>query len=252
MDKSNELEGKKYLVTGASSGLGRDVATKLSNCGATVVITGRNENELKKTFTQMSGENHIVVPFNLADEDDFKYLFDEAIQDGVKLDGFVHCAGVIPLTPVATLKRDKINQCFSVNLYALIELVRIFTKSKYRNNSASVVEISSISSMYPGNCQTLYASSKAAANAAVQSLAIELFDKNIRINSLLPGIIDTPSTQEAIERIGKEIHDKTLETQLQGMIPMDRVTSAVIFLLSEKSAAITGRTIYCDGGYINF
>ena len=248
-----DFSGKKILVTGASSGLGREIAKTLSNNGAQVVLTGRSAEELNHSLLSMSGNHHIILPYDLSLKDDYKDLFEKAVSDGIKLDGLVHCAGMVPLIPVNALKRDKIEQCFIINFYAFIELVRCFIKYRNRNSGeTSIVEISSISSIYPGNCQTVYASSKAAANAAVQSLAIELASKQIRVNSVLPGIINTPATQEAILRIGKETHDKTLRNQLQGLIPMENVASVVLFLLSNGSSSITGRAIYCDGGYINF
>ena len=140
----------------------------------------------------------------------------------------------------------------SINFYALIELVRCFSKSKYHSGKSSFVEISSISSIYPGKCQTLYAASKAAANASIQALALELVKKNIRINSVLPGIIDTPATHKAIQFIGKETHDRTLTNQLHGLIKMEEISDIVTFLLSDLSSTITGRTIYADGGYLDF
>lgn len=242
---------KKVIVTGASSGLGRSIAINLAESGAIVILIGRNESELIKTKEMMQGKDHIIIPADLAAEGDYSSIFDKMIQDGKKIDGLVHCAGIIPLTPLNTLKKDKIEQCMAINFYALIELTRCAVKKKYRGKNLSIVEISSISSQYPGKCQTLYASSKAAANIAVKSLAFELAKSGARINSLLPGIINTPATQEAINRIGKEIHDQTLNKQIHGLIEMEEIANVVKFLLSDYSSAITGRTIYADGGYIN-
>ena len=114
------------------------------------------------------------------------------------------------------------------------------------------MEVSSICSQYPGKCQTLYAASKAAANAAVQSLAMELYDKGIRINSVLPGTINTPGIKEVTGRIGQEAFDALLRPQIHGLIEMHEISSIIAFLLSGLSTAITGRTVYADGGYIRF
>lgn len=252
MKASISFENRKFLVTGASSGLGRTVSIDLAQKGATLVITGRSEEELKKTISLMDGVKHTFYPCKLDEEHDLTVFFNRIVSDGVKLSGIVHCAGLIPLTPVNTLKRDKIVQCMGINFYALIELIRCFSKSKFHTDKASIVEISSISSLYPGKCQTIYAASKAAANAAVQAMAIELAPKGIRVNSVLPGIIDTPATHLAIRSLGEEIHDKTLSNQLHGLIPMGEISDVVTFLLSDLSSAITGRTIFADGGYIDF
>lgn len=247
------LSNKKILVTGASSGQGRDIAEYLSECGAEIILVGRNQARLKETLSAMNNKGkHRYICCDLAKESDLTDLFSEAVQDGKKLDGMVHCAGIIPLSPISTINREAIEECMSINFYALLELVRCFSRRKFREDKTSIVEVSSICSQYPGKCQTLYAASKAAANASVQSLAMELFDKGVRINSVLPGTINTPAIEEVTGRIGKEAFDALLRPQIHGLIEMREISSIIAFLLSGLSTAITGRTVYADGGYIRF
>lgn len=247
-----DLSNRKYLVTGASSGLGRDIAVFLSECGAQLVITGRNEKKLDETFKEMGSDGHLQIICDIAREEDLSGVFSEAVKDGKRLDGLVHCAGVIPLSPLNTISRKSIDDCMAINFYSLLELVRCFAKKKYREEKTSIVEISSVCSQYPGKCQTLYAASKAAANAAVQALALEVNKMGIRINSVLPGTINTPGIPGVIEKIGGESFSNIMRPQIHGLVEMREVSNIVGFMLSDLSSAVTGRIVYADGGYINY
>lgn len=247
-----DFSGKKYLVTGASSGQGRDIAVFLSESGAKVVAVGRRKPELERTLELMGDGGHQLAVCDMALEEDLSDLFALATGDGKKLDGMVHCAGIIPLVPVNALKRKSIEECLSINFYALLELTRCFSKKKYREDATSIVEISSIASQYPGKCQTIYAASKAAANAAVQALALELYQKGIRINAILPGTIDTPGLEKVIEKNGADKFQRMMEPQIHGLVTMREVSNIAGFMLSELSSAVTGRIVYADGGYINY
>lgn len=251
MKTAFDLSDKKYLVTGASSGLGRDISILLSKSGARLVITGRNEDELNKTLEMMSGPGHIGIPYDLSAEDDYTELLERSAADSRKLDGFVHSAGVMPLTPVNTLKKKTINDCLSVNFVAFLELMRCFSKKKYRSDKASVVGISSICSLYPGKCQTVYAASKAAMNASVQALALELYGKGIRVNTVLPGTIRTKGYSDNAVLVGEDVQAENIKKQIHGLISTEEVFNVVAFLLSDASSAITGRALFADGGFIN-
>ncbi len=247
-----DLTGKKYMVTGASSGLGREISIYLSECGAQVVLVARNLERLRETKEAMNPGRHLIIAQDIGKEDDSKELFNEAIADGKKLNGLVHCAGIIPLLPLQTISRKTIDECMSINFYALIELVKCFAKKKYRESQTSIVEISSICSQYPGKCQTIYAASKAAANVAVQSLALELHKSGIRINSVLPGSFETSGGEKVADMIGQEAIERLLRPQLCGYVKTRDIASIVAFMLSDMSAAVTGRIVYADGGYINY
>lgn len=247
-----DLSKKKILVTGASSGLGSDIAIYLSECGAQVVLVGRNQERLERTKEKMKQGDHILITCDLGKQEELSCIFIDAVKDGKKIDGLVHCAGIIPLTPLQTITRQSIDDCMSVNFYAFLELVRCFSKKKFRESKASIIEISSICSQYPGKCQTVYAASKAAANAAVQSLALELYKNGIRINAVLPGTLNTTGAANVTEKIGQEAIDRMLRPQIHGFVEPREVSTIVAFMLSELSSAITGRIIYADGGYINF
>lgn len=245
-----DFSGRRYLVTGASSGLGRTVSEKLADCGANLLITGRSLERLIETKDILTGTGHAVYVKDLMDED-YTDLFDFAEDRIGKLDGIIHCAGIASVLPISTLTRKRTEECMTSNLFSLIELVRLFSKKKFRPSKGSVVAVSSVSALYPDKCQTIYAASKAAIITAVQGMALELVKSGIRINSVIPGSMDTAMAEEALGKMGQENVKKKLSKQILGITSPGDVANVILFLLSDMSAAITGRAIFTDGGYIN-
>lgn len=244
-----DFTGKKIIVTGASSGIGRSTAIRLAEQGAQVVLISRNEEKLKETKSLMQGDSHIIIPADLGQLEDMTELFNQIISDGKKLDGIVHCAGIATILPLNMIKRHKMEECMNINLYALIEMTRLYAKKKYHNNG-SIVAVSSIVVRYPVKCQTVYAASKGAVNATVQALAIELADKGIRINCIMPASTDTKMMQDAMDTMPDTTMKEKVNAQLLGVTHPDDIADAIMFLLSDASRATTGRAFYADGGLL--
>ena len=238
---SYDFSGKRYIVTGASSGIGRSVAIALSNSGGIVILAGRNENELEETRKRMQGDGHVILVADLSREDfAAEELLSCACNGGKKLDGLVYSAGIPSVLPINRITRERIDECMSVNTYAFLELVRQMIRRRYRAERMSIVAISSIQALQPGKCETLYAMSKAALNVAVQAMAMELAGKNIRINSVCPGATQT--------RMLEKSSVVNLDRQLLGMLSPEQIASCVLFLLNDMSSAMTGRVLLADGG----
>jgi len=251
MDPIFNFKDKLYLVTGASSGLGMAISELLSEFGARVILTARNEMRLNEVRASLSGSNHLVFPKDLM-ESDYTDLFDYSCSGGRRIDGVVHCAGIAPVVPLSSLTRARADECMTANFYSFLELMRLYSKKKYRAEKGSVVAVSSISSFYPDKCQTIYAASKAAMNTAVQGLALEFVKNNVRVNAVVPGSMDTEMTRKAIENGQIDSMSRKAERQILGLTNPIEVAKVIIFLLSDLSSSITGRTIFADGGYINF
>lgn len=242
---------KKILVTGASSGIGRAVSIALSKQGATVAMIARNEERLDETLSQMEGSGHLKICVDLAETEDLGNVFKEAVSDGQKLNGLVHCAGIAQIETIKMLNRKRLDAYMRTNYYSFLELVSQYSKKKF-NDGGSIVGISSIASVNPSKCQTIYAATKASMNISAEALSMELAPKNIRINTVMPGFVKTPMFDSGFESDAfgsTDYLENDLKQQLLGVTSPDEIANVCMFLLSEASSCITGRTLYADSGY---
>ena len=181
------LQGKRILVTGASSGMGKVFAQLIAEQGGQVVLLARNAERLQQTYDSLAGEGHQICVCDLTDEDQLK----ETVASLSALDGIVLCAGINEFVPVKFVKQEKIEKMFQTNYFSQLILVQMLLKKKLVNKGASIIFISSVSSVLGVQGTLLYASSKGAINSAVRVLASELAAQNIRVNAILPGIVKT-------------------------------------------------------------
>ena len=245
-----DLSKKRILVTGASSGIGQATAIYLSKLGAEIVLNGRNEERLRSTAMQLSGTGHQIAIADLVLQEDLNDFFMDITNDGKKLNGIVHSAGIPFVMPLQTLSRNQIRKVMENNYYPFIELVRQYSKKKY-SDGGSIVCISSILSTQPRAYETGYIASKAAINASVSSLAFELAKKNIRINGILAGNIMTEMTKKTLDDFNnQEYLNNVVNRSLLGLGQPEDISSVCAFLLSDMSKFITGRNIYADGGLL--
>jgi NAD(P)-dependent dehydrogenase (short-subunit alcohol dehydrogenase family) len=243
-----DLTGKRILVTGASSGIGRACAILASRLGASVVLVARDVCRLKETMSQMSAGAHQTVTFDLSDLEHCEDLF-KCCACEQKLQGVVHAAGLGPAIPIQSVSPAVMREVMNINYFAFLELVKWFSKKKY-SAGGSVVGISSVSSVVGWQGRSLYGGSKGAMDSSVRSLAIELAPKGIRVNSVQPSNIRTPMYDEIVA-IGGEAAVRQIEAkQPLGVGEPEDVANAVAFLLSDAARFITGTQMVVDGGYL--
>lgn len=239
-----QLTDKQILVTGASAGIGRAIAVQASHQGGKVIITARNLESLQQTLASMHPGDHKMLLADLADENQIAKLTDSLPQ----LDAIVLNAGMIKTLPVQFLKKLVIDEMMQVNFTSSVILIQQLLKKKKLNPGAAVCFISSIATqkMIIGNAA--YSATKAALNAYARSLALELAPKKIRVNAILPGMIQTSLLNEsAIDSTQLETHKKNYPLGRFGT--PDDVAHLAVYLLSDTSSWMTGSLITLDGGY---
>jgi NAD(P)-dependent dehydrogenase (short-subunit alcohol dehydrogenase family) len=246
MQTSFHLTGKTILITGASSGIGKQVAIDCAKMGGTVIITGRNELRLNETYQQLPGTSHQITVCDLLDENAILLLS----KNCPHLDGVVHCAGMVRPFPVQFLNSRKIDETLHTNFYTAACLTSALFKAKKINSEASLVFLSSISGQFPGKGNAVYAASKAALEAFAKTVAAEYSHKMIRANCLSPAMVKTELYDYTSEGEFKAIMDKHVSQYPLGVGYPHDVANAVVFLLSPASRWITGINIIMDGGFI--
>ena len=185
------LEGKTILVTGASSGIGRQTAIECSKIGANIVITARNEKRLSETLAALdtsNGQNHQMVIADLSSQEGVNALVDALPElNGVSLN-----AGIVKTLPVKFINNDDLQEVLNVNMMGPILLTQRLLKKKKIGKGASVVFTSSIGGVMISTVgNTMYGISKGGLNAFMKGLALEMAAKGIRSNSVNPGFVDT-------------------------------------------------------------
>lgn len=238
------LEGKTILITGASSGIGRSTAIECSKMGAKIVLTGRNEERLKDTLSNLEGEGHSYIVADLSNPEDI----DNLVSQSPMLDGLVNNAGLNVVGLVQFIKQDDLYKIMDANLNAPILLTNKIVKKKKIGKGGSIVFTSSIgkSVVAPGN--SMYAATKGGLSAFMKNAALELGAKSIRCNAVLPGMVETPlkSGKSTITEEQWEINRQLYPLKRFGS-PED-VAYAIIYLLSDASAWMTGTELVIDGG----
>ena len=234
------------MVIGASSGIGQAAAVLLSQLGAELVLVGRNEKGLSQTMALLhNSPHHRAAPYDVTDLERSSALFDMAVEDGKKLDGLVYCAGIARPVPLRAISQASFTDIFSVNYFGFIQMVQRYAQRKY-NNGGSIIGVSAVNAHYPQKCMTLYSASKAAIESSVSTLALELGQQGIRINSVIPGAVDTPMARDTEPAALASIVSK----QMLGMQKPEDIANIIAFLLSERASTITGRNIFVDGGML--
>jgi NAD(P)-dependent dehydrogenase (short-subunit alcohol dehydrogenase family) len=239
------LHGKTILITGASSGIGRAVAIECSRMGATVIITGRNLLKLKQTYELLDNERN-----NLQIVADLTNVFDlERLVDSIPvIDGLVNNAGITKVKLVKSIKQRELQEILNVNTIAPIHLTQILVKRDKFTNNASIVFTSSLSGVFCVHYgESMYAASKGAVSGFAKGAALDLSIKNIRVNCVNPGVVETDIFDGVLTKVELEEKKKFFPLKRFGQ-PTD-VAHAIIFFLSDASSWITGSDLKIDGGY---
>lgn len=241
------LAGKTVLVTGASSGIGQATAIACSRMGARLVITARDQARLQETHDRLDAVEggHMQMLADVTNQEDLERLIG-AIP---ALDGAVLSAGNSITLPLQFGSREKFDDMFNVNFFAPVELLRLLYKKKRLSKGASVVMIASIGgthSFMPGN--GVYGASKAALNSVMKYAAREYASRKVRVNSICPGMVDTPLIHRGTITEDQLAEDAKNYPLGRYGLPED-IANGAIYLLSDASSWLTGHDLVIDGGF---
>lgn len=244
-----QMEGRRILVAGGSSGIGKETAILLSKLGSKVAVIARREDKLKETLSQMSGDGHSIHVVDLYEVGELEEKIKEIVAQTGKFDGYVHASGITRPMPLKNFTTERLDRIMRVNFYSYFEMVRVLSNKKYSNLGMSIVGISSIEAVIGVKANSAYAASKAAMDGAMRCFARELAAKDIRVNSILPGATETAMMADWMLQAESSGANAINPRQYLGMnSPLD-VANAVVFLLSPISSKITGVQLPVDGGY---
>ena len=243
-----DLKGKKALITGASGGIGKEIAKTLDGYGAEICISGRNTEELD-FLNDTIDQDCKIITCDLTKDQDIKNLVEGAQESLGQIDILVNNAGITKDNIFLRMSDEEWDQVLQVNLYSTFKILKLVTKGMVKRKYGRIINITSVVGVTGGPGQVNYSSSKAGLIGMTKSLSQELASRNITVNCIAPGFIDTPMTSDLDEnRKGKVL--ESIPANRFGS-PKD-LSTAILFLASEESSYITGQTIHINGGlYMN-
>jgi NAD(P)-dependent dehydrogenase (short-subunit alcohol dehydrogenase family) len=239
-----DLTGRTILVTGATAGIGRQTAISVSEMGARLVITGRNEERLADTFSRLRGDGHLAFSAELAAEEPRSAFVDKL----PPLDGIAHCAGVTLLHPFKFSDERRFREVYAANVEAPLFVTQGLFKKKRLKSGSSIVFVSSISPKVGTKGHAIYSGSKAAVHGISRVLAHELASSKIRSNCVSPGMVQTEVAVGMANQISPELLAIDEARYPLGYGSPCDVANAIIFFLAPASKWITGVDLTMDGG----
>ena len=239
-----DLTGKTALITGASGGIGGEIARALHNAGATVGLSGTRTEPLEALAAELGDRAH-VLPCNLSDPEAVATLPKQAADAMGSVDILVNNAGITRDNLFMRMKDEEWDDVIEVNLTAGFRLCRAAVKGMMRRRSGRIIGIASVVGVTGNPGQANYAAAKAGMIGMAKSLAREVASRNITVNTIAPGFIETPMTDA--------LNDKQKESILTS-VPANRlgradeIAAAAVFLASDEAAYMTGETLHVNGG----
>jgi len=247
------LNDKLILVTGASSGIGRQCAITFSKSGARVALFGRNQARLEDTMGMMENpSNHLICSVDLLEYDKVSAVVKDIIHERGRIDGLINCAGISTTLPLSSISPSKMEEFFRTNVISAVNLTKNAVKmANFSEAGGSIIFISSVMGVTGENGKTLYSMTKGALISAVRSMAIELATRKIRVNAISPGVVETPMSRQAIYSKDENSLNRIKSLHPLGLGQPEDIANACVFLLSDAARWITGTNLIVDGGYLS-
>ena len=241
------LEGKIAIVTGASRGIGRYTALQLAQNGADLIVCARSEAPLKELVVEIEalGRKALAVVVDVVNPEDVKNLIEQALATFGRIDILVNNAGITRDGLLLRMKDADWDAVLDTNLKSAFLLTRAVAKSMSKQRSGRIINISSVVGEMGNPGQANYCASKAGLIGLTKSVARELARRNVTVNAVTPGFIETDMTDEL---------DEKARTELTAQIPLGRlgvaedIAHAVIYLASDRASYVTGQVLGVNGG----
>ncbi len=244
------LAGKRIIVTGASSGIGKAVAQEAARLGASLILIARNKERLYETFVSLCGSGHQQYIVDVTDYPKLEEIIVGDIKQFGPIGGFVHSAGIEKTLPLRASKNSVFKEVFETNVFSGFEIARILSqKNMFDSKGASFVFLSSVMGNHGEQGKVIYCSSKSALLAGSKAMAIELAPKKIRCNCVLPGIVETEMVSQLFETIPLDAKERIIGKHPLGLGKPEDIAALIMFLMSDKARWITGGEYVIDGGY---
>ncbi len=244
-----KLSGKTAVVTGASKGIGAGIAKAFAAEGANVVVnyaSAKGDAEKVAAEIQSAGGKAITVQADVSKQADVDRLFSETTKAFGKVDILVNNAGVYEFAPLETITEASFHRMFDLNVLGTVLSTQAAVKAM--NGSGSIINLSSVASLTPPPTGSLYSATKGAVDVITRSLAQELGSRNIRVNSLAPGLVETEGTRAAGTSEGEFKAMALSRTPLGRVGAPHDIAKVAVFLASDDSGWMTGEVLPVGGG----
>lgn len=249
------LTGKNIIVTGASSGIGKQCAISCGAMGANVILLGRNQERLNEALADVrevsaGSDMHLTYSVELTDALKSETAVNEVVSRVGPINGLVNCAGVSTVLPLKAVSERKLTEYFYSNVFSAYNMTKIVTKSSNMHAAGgSIIFLTSVMGMVGESGRSLYGMTKAALTGACKSLAIEFAPRRIRVNCISPGVVATPMSEKSIYSKSPETLEGVRNLHPLGFGDPSDIANACIYLLSDASKWTTGVNLVVDGGY---
>lgn len=243
-----DFEGKTFLVTGASSGIGLATAQRLVEAKARVVVVARNRERLDSVYASLAGQV-LTYSCDVADEAAVKGLAEWMKAQAIMLDGLVHAAGIHALRPIKLVGAADLTSMYTSHVGSTVALVRYLGSARlFPATGSSLVVISSVAALRGGAGTVAYAAAKAGMLSVVKVAAAELAAKKIRVNAISPGVVRTPQSEAFLATLSDDQRLALEKEHPLGLGQPEDVAATACFLLSDDARWITGTNVIVDGG----
>ena len=243
------LGGRRVMVTGASSGIGRATCQYLDRLGARVILVGRDRPRLEQVVSTMDRGPHRIETFDLTALDEIPRWMKGLASEMGPMHAVVHSAGIFRLVPLRVLEADEVERTYRLNVGAAVALARGFRQKGVPASGGSIVYISSVAGLTGQPGVAAYAASKGAIISLARTLAVELARDGLRVNCVAPGMVRAGMSEEILDRLSPAEVKRIEEMHPLGFGDPVDVAGAIAFLIAETGRWITGTTLVVDGGY---